>query len=102
MKKKLGFGSISLLLVVIALIWSCTVNGFCLGDYVLAQIGLTGWSAGTFRTHYTVFLGLILYIPAFILGQRYNHHLFAQSGKWISGCIGGCLIVMGLAIMIWG
>ncbi len=31
MKKRVGVGSISLLLVIIALVWSYSIFGFCLG-----------------------------------------------------------------------
>ena len=104
MKKKLGLGSLSLLLTLMAVLWSCNIpvpyDTFCIGDYILAQLGLPAWSRGTMGTHYTVFWGLLLYLPAFLLGRKYNHHLFAQSGKWISGAIGICLIIMGCAFMI--
>lgn len=101
MKKKLGYGSLSLLLVILALLWGCTFNDFCLGDRILALLGIPGWSSGPFRIHYPVFHGILLYIPAFFLGKKYSHHLFAQSGKWISGCLGGCLLVMLCSILIW-
>ena len=101
MKKKLGYGSLSLLLVLLALLWGCTFKGFCLGDQVLALFGISGWSSGAFRIHYSVFHGLLLYIPAFYFGWKFDHHLFAQSGKWISGCLDGCLLVMLCAILLW-
>lgn len=100
MKKKLGYGSLSLLLVIIALLWGCTFNGFCLGDQVLALLGMSGWSSGAFRIHYSVFHGILLYIPAYFLGKKFHHHLFAQSGKCISGCLGGCLLIILCAILI--
>lgn len=107
MKKKLGIGSLSLLLASMAVLWSMNFpvhyDTFCIGDYVLTQLGLPSWSNGTIGTHYTVFWGLLLYLPGFFLGWKYDeHHLFARSGKWISGCIGGYLIVMGCAFMILG
>ena len=106
MKKKLGIGSLSLLLAVAGVIWSMNFpvhyDTFCIGDYVLNHLGLPSWSNGTIGTHYTVFWGLLLYLPGFFLGWKYGHHLFARSGKWISGCIGGYLIVMGCAFMLWG
>lgn len=101
MKKKLGYGSLSLLLVIIALLWGSTINGFCLGDRILGLLGMSAWSHGTFRIHFPVFHGIVLYIPACFLGIKYSHHLFAQSGKWISRCLGGCLLVMLCAILIW-
>ena len=106
MKKKLGIGSLSLLLSVIAILWSMNIpvsyDTFCIGDYVLTQLGLPSWSNGNIGTHYTVFWGLLLYLPAFLLGRKYEQHLFARAGKWISGCFGGYLIVMGCAFMILG
>ena len=104
MKQTLGIGSMSLLLSLLAILWSCNIpvryDTFCIGDYILTQLGLPTRSNGTIGTHYTVFWSLLLHLPAFILGCNYNSHLFARAGKWISGCISGCLIVMGCAFMI--
>ena len=63
MKKKLGYGSLSLLLVVIALLWGCTFNGFCLGDQVLALLGMSGCSSGAFRIHYLFSMGYYFIFP---------------------------------------
>lgn len=101
MQKKLGTGSFSLLLLGLTLLWSCNIQDFCIGDLVLTYLGLPSWSEGSLRIHYTVFWGLLLYIPAFLLGHHYESHLFARSGKWLSGCIGACLMVMGIAMVIW-
>lgn len=101
MNKKLGTGSISLIFVMLALLWSCNIRGFCIGDFVLNHLGLPAWSEGTSGMHYTVFWGLPLYITAFLLGHRYPSHLFAHSGKWLSACIGGGLLVIGTAMVIW-
>lgn len=46
MKKRVGIGSISLLLVIIALVWSYSIFGFCLGDNVLSAFHLPVWSNG--------------------------------------------------------
>ena len=104
MKKKFGIGSLSLFLSLLAILWSVNFpfhyDTFCIGDYILTQIGLPAWSNGNIGTHYTVFWGLMLYLPAFILGWKYEHHLFARAGKWISGCISGYLIIMGCVFMI--
>ena len=44
MKKKLGIGSLSLLLAVVGVIWSMNFpvhyDTFCIGDYVLNHLGL--------------------------------------------------------------
>ena len=43
-KKKTGVGSLSLLLVLAALVWSYNIFGFCLGDKVLTYLNLPAWS----------------------------------------------------------
>ena len=96
MKKKLGKGSLSLLLVILAMLWSCNIavfDNFCLGDYLLGLVILSAWSNGTSGMHYTVWYSLVLLVPAFILGRKHENHLFAVSGKWISGVIGGYLLL---------
>ena len=103
MKKKLGKGSISILLVVLALAWCCNLpilNGKCLGDIALNFLGLPTWSNGTTGLHITIFWSLLLLIPAFFIAIRNKKDLFAESAMWISGafCIG--MVVIGAAIFI--
>ena len=43
-KEKLGLGSISLLLVIVAVLWSYNISGYCLGDQVLHALNLSAWS----------------------------------------------------------
>lgn len=86
-KKKLGAGSISLLLVILALIWSCNIkwlDNFCLGDYILNTFNIPSWSNGTNGIHYTIFYSYIFLIPAAILGVKKKDDLFATVGKWLS------------------
>lgn len=88
MSCKLGIGSLSIVLVLLAILWSCNMpflDGICLGDQALSSFGLSSWSNGTTGIHYTVFYGLLLLIPAFILGIRNPSDLFATAGKWVSG-----------------
>ena len=103
MKKTLGKGSISLLLVVLALAWCCNLpilNGKCLGDIALNFLGLSTWSNGTPGLHITIFWSLLLLIPAFFIAIRNKKDLFAKSAMWISGvlCVG--MVVIGAAILI--
>ena len=103
MKKTLGKGSISLLLVVLALAWCCNLpiqNGMCFGDIVLNFLGLPTWSNGTMGLHITIFWSLLILIPAFLIAIRNKKDLFAKSAMWISGvlCVG--MVVIGAAILI--
>ena len=103
MKKTLGKGSISLLLVVLALAWCCNLpiqNGKCFGDIVLNFLGLPTWSNGTMELHITIFWSLLILIPAFLIAIRNKKDLFAESAMWISGlfCIG--MVIIGAVILI--
>ena len=103
MKKTLGKGSISLLLVVLALAWCCNLpiqNGKCFGDIVLNFLGLPTWSNGTTGLHITIFWSLLLLIPAFFIAIRNKKDLFAKSAMWISGVLCAGIVVIGVAILI--
>ena len=103
MKKTLGKGSISLLLVVLALAWCCNLpiqNGKCFGDIVLNFLGLPTRSNGTMGLHIKIFWSLLILIPAFLIAIRNKKDLFAESAMWISGlfCIG--MVIIGAVILI--
>lgn len=116
-KKQVGIGSISLLLVIIALIWSYNIFGFCLGDKVLSIFNLPTWSNGnseqivnTFSIvtvshngqgiHYTAYYSIILVVPALVLAIKNKNHLFATLGKWLAVIFIGLLLVSPLLVMI--
>ena len=80
--KKLGIGSISLALVIIAFIWSYTIFGYCLGDTILNVLGIPAWSNRATGIHYTIFYSFVFLIPAIILGAKKNNDLFSGVGKW--------------------
>ena len=84
--RKIGIGSISLLLVIIAFFWAFEINGICLGDAVLSHLGIPTWSndANASGTHYTVFYTFIFLIPALIISLKYKEDKFAKAGKILS------------------
>lgn len=84
--KKIGVGSISLLLIIFAIIWSFSfgLDGFCLGDTILSFWGIPAWSNGNSGTHYTIFYSLIFLLPAVPISVKYENDLFAGIAKWIS------------------
>ncbi len=101
MKKKIGIGSISLLLAIFAFVWSFEIAGFCLGDKVLTALNIQTWSnkATTSGTHYTVFYSLLFVIPSIIIAIKYKKDLFAIVGKRLS--IAMCVMLLfGTLFMI--
>lgn len=72
--KKLGIGSVSLLLVIIAFLWAFEIMGFCLGDSILATLNIPTWSnsANASGTHYTVFYTFIFLISSLVLAIKYK------------------------------
>ncbi len=116
-KKRVGIGSASLLLVIIALIWSYNIFGFCLGDKVLSILNLPVWANGnnepivnTFSIvtfahkgqgiHYTAYYSLILVVPALVLAIKNKNHLFAALGKWAAIIFIVLLLVSPMLVMI--
>lgn len=99
--KKIGIGSMSLLLVIIAFFWAFEIQGLCLGDSILATLNIPTWSnsANASGVHYTIFYSFIFLIPALMLGIKYKNDLFAKVGKWFSlGFI--VLLLLGTLFMI--
>ena len=84
--KKIGIGSISLLLVIIAFFWAFEIMGLCLGDSILTTLNIPTWSnsANASGTHYTVFYTFIFLIPALVLSIKYKENKFALAGKVLS------------------
>lgn len=101
MKKKMGIGSVSFVLAIIAFVWSYEIMGFCLGDTVLATLNIPTWSnsANASGTHYTVFYAFLFLIPSIVLSIKYKHDCLAQIGKWLSIILATILIV-GLLFMV--
>lgn len=98
-KKQIGMGSISLLLAILAILWSCNFawwDGLCIGDTVLSFLGLPSWSAGQSRIHFTVFYSLAFLIPGFVIGDRNQKDKYAVSGKWINLVLAGYILVFPL------
>ena len=61
--KKIGIGSLSLLLVIIAFVWAFNIFGVCVGDHILATLNIPTWSnmANATGTHYTIFYSFIFF-----------------------------------------
>ena len=101
MKKRIGIGSLSFVLAIIAFVWSYEIMGFCLGDSILATLNISTWSnlADTSGTHYMVFYSLLFSIPAILLALKHKNDLFANVGKWLAFIMCG-FIVLGLLFMV--
>lgn len=99
--KRIGIGSISLLLVIIAFFWAFEIMDFCLGDSILATLNIPTWSnsANASGTHYTVFYTFIFLIPALVLAIKYRDDLFAKVGKW-SSIVFIAILLLGMLFMV--
>lgn len=98
--KKMGLGSLALVLSIIAIVWSCSMpwlGNCCPGDIILKYIGIPRWSNGVSGTHYTVFYSFVFWIPAFVLGIWKRNDLFAVAGKWIAGFF---IVMLGIIFFI--
>ena len=99
--KKIGIGSISLLLVIIAFFWAFEIMGLCLGDSILTTLNIPTWSnsANASGTHYTVLYTFIFLIPALVLAIKHRDDLFAKVGKW-SSIIFIAILLLGMLFMV--
>ncbi|QQE77842.1 hypothetical protein [Alicyclobacillus sp. SO9] len=83
--KRIGLGSISLLLLMFGILFSFSFdNGVAYGDSILRFLGLSPWSNGNSGLHFTMFYALLFYIPALILGYKYRNNFGAKTGRVLS------------------
>lgn len=95
-KKKIGIGTITLLLCFCGLLFCFTFkNGMCIGDTIINSIGLNAWSNNGTGTHYVIFYSLIFFIISIVLGLRFKDDFGANIGKRVSIFL--CLIFIAIS-----
>lgn len=101
MKKKIGIGSLSLILAILAFVWSFDILGFCLGDTVLTALNLPTWSNNLHAngTHYTIFYAFIFLVPSVLLSLKYKNDFGTQVGKWLSVIL-TTILILGFLFMV--
>lgn len=98
--KKIGLGSISLLLCIMGILFSFNFGDrVCYGDIILKYMDLKPWSNGDKGTHYTVFYSLIFFISSFVLALKFKNDFGAKMGKIISSIM---IIIIILIFPIFG
>lgn len=95
-KKKIGIGSLSLLLFVVGCLFSFTFYNLTIGDNILTYIGLKAWSNGNSGTHYTIFYSLLFFIPSLILGYKFKEDFGSKVGKILSTIMITIIVVNSL------
>jgi len=103
MKKKIGYGSLSSVLFLFAIIFSFTLNSYTLGDSILALLNLKSWSSNTNGFHYTIIYSGILIIISLAIGNKFptdigSIHIPRTKGKKIIFCF-ITVIVMFLIVL---
>lgn len=96
LQKKIGVGSISILLFIIGILFVLTFkNGVCYGDTILNYLGLRAWSNGTQGQHYTIFYSFVFFIPSIVIGYKFKDNIGSTLGKILSSIV---LVIITLAI----
>lgn len=100
-KKKIGFGSFSLLLCIMGLLFSFSFGRMgCYGDVILRFIGIKPWSGGNMGIHYTIFYSLIFFIPSFLIGFKHIENYGAKMGRNLSGVIGVIILILSFGVFV--
>ncbi|MBP1309076.1 hypothetical protein JOD82_002096 [Paenibacillus sp. 1182] len=85
-QKKIGWGSLSLLLAFLGMAVSFKFGNYILGDHLFSLLDLSARSNSVDNTgfHYTMFLSIIFFIPSLIIAYKKPEDFGAKIGKWIS------------------
>ena len=99
MEKKIGWGSLSIPLFILAILVSVNLSRtLCLGDVFLRTFGLNKYSLfHNMGVHNTLIISLILFIDGFILGQFFNKSEGALLGRNLCLIFGAalCIVIIG-------
>ncbi|AHM64361.1 hypothetical protein LK13_16440 [Paenibacillus polymyxa] len=85
-RKKIGRGSLSLLLSLLGMAVSFEFGDYIFGDQLLSFLGMSAWSNPVNNTgfHYTIFVSSIFFIPSLIIGYKNSEDFGALIGRRIS------------------
>ena len=86
MKKKIGWGTAALALVIAGVVLSSNIYEFSLGDYLLQKFDIPTWTDednpyGAKGLRLTPYYFLPLYLLAFYLGKKFGSDFGAELGK---------------------
>ena len=56
---------VAILIMILSVAFGVTWKGYCIGDNILAGLGLMAWSNGTQGLHYTAICSLLMLLIAF-------------------------------------
>ncbi len=100
--RKMGFGTFSLILVLLAVIWGIQwgegVNISGIGVFVLKSIGLGHLVLRSANLPYL--FTFFFTIPAFIIGRKYNDQWGAKAGWVLSAVYAGIVLLTFLFYLI--
>ncbi|MEJ3720996.1 hypothetical protein WGM54_23870 [Paenibacillus polymyxa] len=100
-RKKIGRGSLSLLLLLLGLAASYELGNYTFGDQLFSFLGLPAWSNRVDNTgfHYSLLLSSIFFIPGIIIGYKNPEDFGALIGRRVSS-IYLFLIIISLLFFI--
>jgi hypothetical protein len=83
MRKKLGWGSLSTVLFILAVLFSSQIGRtFCLGDIVLEALGIDAWSVGYKQGfHNTIYYSAAFSVIGYVLGRVFKNDYGAKTGR---------------------
>ncbi|MBO8168181.1 MAG: hypothetical protein H0Z35_03225 [Thermoanaerobacteraceae bacterium] len=85
MTNKVGYGSFSLLIFILAMVFSFSFGtNFCLGDSILNLLGLKAWSNGDSGFHYTILYSIVFLMLGWLLGIKFPNNLGSTLGRKLS------------------
>jgi hypothetical protein len=96
MKRKIGWGTASIALLLLSILWSSNISRtFCLGDVVLGGIGLKAYS-GKYGEgmHYTIFYSLGMLVAGYLMGRLFPKDFGAKVGRRLCAVLGVVLLIL--------
>lgn len=95
-RKEIGWGTSSIVLLLMGIVWCSTINELCLGDVILGSINVASWSKGTTGFHIGILYSLIFFIPSWIIASKYIDDWGTRAVRIISFFLSTFILIVGV------
>lgn len=94
--KKTGWGTSSIVFLLLGLLWMFNIKDFCLGDYILNHVGLKAWTNGTTGYHIGIYYSYIFLVPSALIAYTHKDD-FGSKIVWKTAL--GFIIVLTVILL---
>ncbi|HEY5561009.1 MAG TPA: hypothetical protein VIK72_04490 [Clostridiaceae bacterium] len=94
-QKKIGFGSLSIVLFFVGVLFALSFDGVnCIDDKIFKLFNLETWSNNGIGFHYSLVISILIFLLSQFIGKKNKKDLGAIMGRNLSFFFGPFMVIM--------